>query len=203
MAKSRINFVGKRNVRLLVIENIVPNLGGQNRGGTWKCLCDCGNTFIVEGHRLKDRESCGCLWKENMKKASQIKRKFSKATVSAQYQRYKTTCKEKNRKPLSRSDWEGIVFKPCIYCGKIDIRNVAAGLGYQHKECGKNLDFQDIKKYELPINGIDRIDSSVGYVISNCVPCCWACNTMKMDHSVNDFFSKIKQIHEYRYSRAP
>ena len=102
MAKSRINFVGKRNVRLLVIENIVPNLGGQNRGGTWKCLCDCGNTFIVEGHRLKDRESCGCLWKENMKKASQIKRKFSKATVSAQYQRYKTTCKEKNRKQQYR-----------------------------------------------------------------------------------------------------
>lgn len=28
-------------------------------------------------------------------------------------------------------------------------------------------------------NGVDRLDSSMGYTPDNCVPCCWECNNMK------------------------
>ena len=46
-------------------------------------------------------------------------------------------------------------------------------------------------------NGIDRVDSSLGYAESNCVPCCSKCNQMKSDHSVTDFLSHISAIHHH------
>lgn len=44
--------------------------------------------------------------------------------------------------------------------------------------------------------GIDRIDSSVGYVMNNCQPCCGICNMMKMRLSHEMFLFKIKTIYE-------
>lgn len=34
---------------------------------------------------------------------------------------------------------------------------------------------------ESPSRGVDRIDSSIGYIESNCAPCCGRCNCMKLD----------------------
>jgi hypothetical protein len=31
----------------------------------------------------------------------------------------------------------------------------------------------------LPENGVDRLEASVGYTLSNCVPCCQPCNAKK------------------------
>ena len=47
--------------------------------------------------------------------------------------------------------------KPCIYCG-IEIETI----------------------------GIDRINSSVGYKLDNCVPCCTRCNLVKLDYSMEE-----------------
>jgi hypothetical protein len=47
--------------------------------------------------------------------------------------------------------------KPCTYCG-IEIKTV----------------------------GIDRINSSIGYKIDNCVPCCTRCNFVKSNHSIEE-----------------
>lgn len=47
--------------------------------------------------------------------------------------------------------------------------------------------------------GIDRIDSKIGYVKGNVVPCCKECNTMKMDTDVNTFLRKVIKI----YGRFP
>jgi hypothetical protein len=44
-------------------------------------------------------------------------------------------------------------------------------------------------------NGIDRKDSGLGYVIENCVSCCYMCNTMKLDYSENEFYKKIIDIY--------
>lgn len=42
--------------------------------------------------------------------------------------------------------------------------------------------------------GLDRLDSSIGYSLSNCVPCCRRCNVIKMDMAPNDFISHIRKI---------
>jgi len=42
--------------------------------------------------------------------------------------------------------------------------------------------------------GLDRIDSSVGYIKENCVPCCFRCNSMKSNLTQSEFFSHIGKI---------
>lgn len=39
--------------------------------------------------------------------------------------------------------------------------------------------------------GIDRLDSSNGYILENVVPCCTVCNRMKLHHSHDDFINLI------------
>lgn len=46
-------------------------------------------------------------------------------------------------------------------------------------------------------NGIDRIDSNLGYIKTNIVPCCKFCNAAKLDMSTEDFKKHIKKIHNH------
>jgi len=43
--------------------------------------------------------------------------------------------------------------------------------------------------------GIDRIDSSLGYLINNCASCCKNCNYMKLNLTNEDFLTHIKKIY--------
>lgn len=56
--------------------------------------------------------------------------------------------------------------------------------------CGKENDDKNI-------NGIDRIDSSHGYIYGNVQTCCAVCNRMKNDLPENQFFEHLKQIISY------
>lgn len=54
----------------------------------------------------------------------------------------------------------------------------------------------------LYINGIDRKDSSKGYTIDNCVPCCTECNTMKSDLPLDVFYNRIDKIYKFHCSQT-
>lgn len=45
-------------------------------------------------------------------------------------------------------------------------------------------------------NGVDRVDSSVGYTHENCKPCCAICNRAKMDSSHASFLSRCQAIYD-------
>lgn len=59
----KIDLVGKRFGRLIVIEECLNRKDGQI---LWKCKCDCGNYKSVRGNALKigATTSCGCLQRE-------------------------------------------------------------------------------------------------------------------------------------------
>ncbi len=42
--------------------------------------------------------------------------------------------------------------------------------------------------------GIDRVDNSLGYTLSNSVPCCKICNLMKYKYTAEAFIQKCRQI---------
>jgi hypothetical protein len=42
--------------------------------------------------------------------------------------------------------------------------------------------------------GVDRVDSSVGYELDNCVPCCTTCNLMKLDHNLDDWLTHLEKV---------
>jgi hypothetical protein len=85
---------------------------------------------------------------------------------------------------LSLQEFINIATQKCYYCGEEPI--------YQSRIIGNKTETGDI------INGIDRIDSSKGYTIDNCVPCCTHCNIMKMQYSIDSFLSKVAQIYNYQ-----
>ncbi len=45
--------------------------------------------------------------------------------------------------------------------------------------------------------GLDRVDSSKGYVLDNVLPCCKACNFMKGTMIQSDFIDRIHRISKY------
>ncbi len=47
---------------------------------------------------------------------------------------------------------------------------------------------------KLHIVSLDRVESSIGYITSNVVPCCTWCNRMKLANDKEDFIAKCKAI---------
>jgi hypothetical protein len=62
--------------KLSILEYIKTN----NRGGKFKCKCDCGNIIFIRKTNLKNRLSCGCLRKINI-----VGQKFNKLTVISDF----------------------------------------------------------------------------------------------------------------------
>ena len=60
----RLNLIGEKFGRLTVQEWV--------GNGKWKCLCECGNTILVQTDNLKsgNTKSCGCYQKEQASKAN-------------------------------------------------------------------------------------------------------------------------------------
>lgn len=55
----KTDLTGSRFFKLTVIKEVDR---GEKRDRQWECLCDCGNTCIVQGNNLKSghTKSCGC-----------------------------------------------------------------------------------------------------------------------------------------------
>lgn len=59
----------------------------------------------------------------------------------------------------------------------------------------------NVDKFTLYYNGIDRVDSTKGYTPDNVVPCCCNCNRAKMNLRQDEFFEMISNIYHYRVQR--
>lgn len=44
--------------------------------------------------------------------------------------------------------------------------------------------------------GVDRKDNHIGYIPTNCIPCCTMCNRMKMAHEYEEFLAKVEEIYK-------
>ncbi|MEO3734009.1 AP2 domain-containing protein [Lactiplantibacillus plantarum] len=122
----RVNLLGKRFGRLLVIEEEPSKVG--DHIVFWKCQCDCGNIVLHNTGTLTsgNTQSCGCLKKDNLKKL--IDNNAKDGTMLNQIA--DTRRKNKNNKSgitgvswdSSRSKWAAkIVFKQkAIYLGRFD-----------------------------------------------------------------------------------
>jgi len=51
--------------------------------------------------------------------------------------------------------------------------------------------------------GIDRIDSNTHYVMSNCVSCCFRCNSAKNDMTLIDFKSHVENMYNHLFKKTP
>ena len=144
----------------------------------YRCVCDCGNIVTTTGTRLRrsvTKQCASCSYKLRPQSLlhDPLKRLFN---LSINNRSKKTNI------PLSITieEWSNINKENCFYCGALP----------------------DEKKYVsntlvLKANGIDRLDSSVGYSLENSVACCKDCNTMKNSMSVDNFLLHIQKIIDY------
>jgi len=162
-------LVGQRYGRLVVISRAGNN---NKQNSIWKCKCDCGNENTVLAFNLVSGQtkSCGCLKKNWMKSGVAIQNR-----IFANYKR-----SAKYRKLEFEIDFEKFVAiceMPCSYCGdKPDKLTIGKNGQWIH-------------------GGVDRIDSSKGYIDGNCTPACEICNLMKFDIPVDTFYEKIDKIY--------
>ena len=102
------------------------------------------------------------------------------------YRSYKHNAERRNLSfDFNEDDLIAMTQAPCHYCGEKG-SNV-------YNEKGSNGIFR--------YNGIDRVDSSKGYSINNCVPCCKMCNVAKSTRSVNDFLTWAHRVYSHSVSR--
>jgi len=93
---------------------------------------------------------------------------------------YENKCfKRKREFSLSIEEFYSLIKKECHYCGSSPNQEIKRPKS---------------KKTQIKYNGIDRVDSSKGYVLSNCVPCCKLCNRSKSDLQIDKWKDHIIRI---------
>jgi len=86
---------------------------------------------------------------------------------------------------LSDDDCRRLFKSACFYCGDVETNTVTKQRKH-HPPC--------VFKY----NGIDRCDSSLGYVLSNVVSCCFIDNRAKRDMSMSDYLAWLARLIDHR-----
>lgn len=142
------------------------------------CRCDCGIEKTIQGTLLTsgNTKSCGCLSKET--KSMLHKLPNDGGVINHLVLQYKRHAKGRGLSyDLPRDIFEKLIRSHCYYCGIPPSNNKIT------KTCKGFL-----------YTGIDRIDSSKGYSIDNCVPACSNCNRVKRDMTKDEFIAWVKRL---------
>lgn len=159
----------------------------------WNCVCDCGKELKVRTYNLKCTiKSCGCKT-ETKKKDMALNQKY------ATYKR--DVLKRGLEWNLSHDEFNDMIQKKCYYCNSDPILwspYLTKDNNIRKSYSNKMNNYSYMYETRIKINGIDRLNSKIGYNINNCVPCCTKCNIMKNAYTENDFLLQIKKIYEFK-----
>lgn len=180
---TRADLTGQRFERWVVKELDISNT---KKVLYWICECSCGTIKPVKGDSLKTGKSrsCGCLQKEIAATLSKKIRQLDEGIAfgNSIYSRYRKSSIICGREFLLTQEELIILIKQnCYYCGEIPSMD-----NHPTIRNGYNGSF--------PVNGIDRKDNNIGYILENCVPCCWSCNKVKGNLTLEDM-SRINKIY--------
>lgn len=174
----------KHRLVLIKIEGIVNH----KRIGTFRC--DCGNEkkIIIAAVKFERTKSCGCLQRESLVSAHKAQRgEYGVSCCRSVYNMYR--CSARRRAlvfEISYDRFKQITKENCTYCGSPPTL---------------------IKKHphyygEYVYNGMDRKDSSIGYIEINVTACCKTCNYMKLALGEKEFLAHIEKIHQHQLTKV-
>lgn len=146
----------------------------------WLCQCECGKQVEITSQRLLkgNKQNCGCSPLPPGRPA-----RYGSPILNTLFHGYKNAAKERNIEwELDREDFYKMVLGSCTYCGR---------------EPFQVYKLQQAKEKEVIRSGIDRIDSSKGYIQENCVSCCKTCNIAKAGMTQKEFKEWIKRVHSH------
>lgn len=156
------------------------------RMAVYKYICDCGNKGEANLHYLSKRICCGKCGNEKRKGLPIKKTIEQKDTMYKLLSKYKLDAKNRGLLwQLSKDQFRSLTSSNCHYCGTIPL-NI------------KKTHLANYQLNEYIWNGIDRVDNNIGYVESNCVPCCTICNLAKRNLSIEVFNAWINNLVNYQ-----
>jgi len=162
-------IIGQQYGKLTVLEKTNKRKNGSI---VYLCKCDCGNTKEVPASRLRKNitKSCGCIVPEKISNLQQWMKQYKRSAGS------------RNIKwELTEEHFEVLTSDNCYYCGQEPNNIIAATKSFQPYIC----------------NGIDRVNSEIGYINGNVVPCCKFCNMAKHTNTVQEFTDWIKKVYTF------
>jgi hypothetical protein len=138
-------------------------------GTVWHCICDCGKKIILPAKYLKSpcRKSCGCHKKP----------RSPELTLFKTYKR--SALKRGLSFDLTFNEFCTLIKQNCFYCGSSPQEYKIEGFS------------------GFLCNGIDRVNNKFNYTVKNTVCCCRYCNAAKMNLTVEEFFTRIKECYEF------
>ncbi len=179
-----IDLTHQKFGRLLVIKR-VPNPSANKfneKRAYWLCRCDCGKERIIRGVSLRNGNtfSCGCFRNERIRK---IKNKTPGYTAKhAVFCDYVYSARARKLDfTITENEFDELTKRSCYYCGELPSRVV----------------IQKNAPGEFVYNGLDRVDSSRGYVMDNVVACCTMCNFAKSNTDQGDFLRWVEKVYHY------
>jgi hypothetical protein len=173
----RIQLLNRRIGSLIVVERFAPS--GGIKHAIWKCICDCGIVKMLPTSELtrkgrRAKKSCGCLYFYSSKE---------ERLINDVYNHMKYRHRKITDLPLLALDiFKDMIKNNCYYCG------CSPSNSYRNYSKDK-----DVLKY----NGIDRINSELGYIEGNVRTCCINCNVAKSDLTELQFAEHTRKLYNH------
>lgn len=176
--KINYNLTGQTYGTLTAIEPVTDR---SSNHVMWRCICTCEHAscpkeLIIRGESLRGGLTKSCRWYRIDHTIHAAVRGF-----------YTDTRNSANSRELpfelTLQQFLETIRKPCTYCGNnTDVHYI------------RSNKTRTGKAYKLRANGIDRVDSTLGYTLSNSVACCSTCNYAKRELSPAQYLAHCQRV---------
>jgi hypothetical protein len=149
------------------------------------CRCECGdekyyiNTKLNMGYSTECRSCAYSRRPQSTTRLSNLERAYNAFLYSSNSRSLEVN--------ITIEEFAKLISGNCAYCG-------AQPTNIKLTDYSSN---KIVKREQLYGNGIDRVDSSKGYVLENCVPCCINCNFAKRSLTKEEFIEHIIKIYNH------
>ena len=180
-SEKRLQLTGQVFGKLTVVGfHSIYTRGKKSSTTRWLCRCECGFETVVHGVDLKQGKQVSCgtgSCKNRLPNGEASFREIMRV--------YMRNAKARGINwVLTPDQFRTLIAGNCHYTVK------APTAIWRCKPHG----YSDT----LVWNGVDRLDSTKGYTIENCVPCCAEVNRAKMEMSHDDFVAMVSSIYQHR-----
>lgn len=185
MGKFKELIAGTKFNRLTLVST-TPRIGLRPNGKKkyhFSCRCECGTLVwltrqdFLSGHT----KSCGCFRRDERRGEK------GESGLKSLFTSYKSGAKTRGLDfKLTLKEFKELTCQNCSYCNLVPSQLLI------------KRDHDDPTWGQYLYNGIDRVDNTIGYILSNCVPCCKRCNIAKQDLTKKEFLAWIERLYKYQ-----